>query len=84
MRSLLTKTAAYAALAMAAIIASPAWAQSVKYEFDPSWPKPLPDKWVLGGLGGLCVDAQDHVLILNRQDVLDVDLNAGKMAPKMI
>src|SRR5678815_5589178 len=84
MRSLLTKTAAYAALAMAAMIASPAWAQSVKYEFDPSWPKPLPDKWVLGGLGGLCVDAQDHVLILNRQDVLDVDLNAGKMAPKMI
>ena len=84
MKSLLTKTAAYAALALAAVTASPAWSQSVKYEFDPSWPKPLPDKWVLGGLGGLCVDAQDHVLILNRQDVLDVDLNAGKMAPKMI
>ena len=83
MKSLL-KTASFAVLAIAAITASPAWAQSVKYEIDPSWPKPLPDKWVLGGLGGLCVDAQDHVLILNRQDVLDVDLNAGKTAPKMI
>jgi sugar lactone lactonase YvrE len=83
MKSLL-KTASFAVLAIAAVTASPAWAQSVKYEIDPSWPKPLPDKWVLGGLGGLCVDAQDHVLILNRQDVLDVDLNAGKMAPKMI
>jgi len=84
MKSLLTKTAAYAVLAMVAVTASPVWAQSVKYEADLSWPKPLPDKWVIGGLGGLCVDAQDHVLILNRQDVLDVDLNAGKLAPKMI
>ena len=84
MKSLLMKTAACAALAMAAVTASPAFAQSVKYEVDTSWPKPLPDKWVIGGLGGLCVDAQDHVLILNRQDVLDVDLNAGKVAPNMI
>ena len=54
------------------------------YEADLSWPKPLPNKWVLGGLGGLCIDAQDHVLILNRQDVLEGDLNAGTLAPKMI
>jgi sugar lactone lactonase YvrE len=54
------------------------------YEADPAWPQPLPDQWVLGGLGGLCVDADDHVLILNRQDVLDVDLNAGRLAPPMI
>jgi sugar lactone lactonase YvrE len=80
--------------AMAAVVgaglasASGADAQTMsgtpRYEADLSWPKPLPDKWVLGGLGGLCVDAQDHVLILNRQDVLDVDLNAGRLAPKMI
>src|SRR3989442_15146507 len=47
------------------------------YEADLSWPKPFPDRWVLGGLGGVCVDAQDHVLILNRQDMLEGDLNAG-------
>ena len=57
---------------------------ATKYEADLSWPKPLPDKWVLGGLGGLCVDAQDHVLILNRQDILPGELNAGKLAPPMI
>jgi NHL repeat len=55
-----------------------------KYEVDLSWPKPLPGRWVLGGLGGVCVDRQDHVFILNRQDVLDVDLNAGQMAPLII
>lgn len=55
-----------------------------KYEIDLSWPKSLPDRWVLGGLGGVCVDAQDHVLVLNRQDVLDGDLNAGHLAPALI
>ena len=55
-----------------------------RYEVDLSWPKPLPDRWVLGGLGGVCVDAQDHVFILNRQDVLPGDLNAGHLAPLII
>src|SRR4051812_33013956 len=55
-----------------------------KYEVDATWPKPLPERWVLGGLGGLCVDNRDHVLILNRQDVLDTDLNAGYLAPAII
>ena len=49
-----------------------------------SWPKPLPNRWVLGGLGGLCVDAQDHVFILNRQDVVDGDLNGANLAPMII
>jgi hypothetical protein len=67
--------------------ASPMRAQTAtgpRYEVDPTWPKPFPDRWVIGGLGGLCVDANDHVLILNRQDVLDADLNAGHLAPPMI
>ena len=54
------------------------------YEVDASWPKPLPDRWVLGGLGGVCVDAQDHVVILNRQDILDGELDAGTLAPQII
>ena len=37
-----------------------------------------------GGIGGHCIDADDHVLLLNRQDVLDGDLNAGRLAPLMI
>jgi sugar lactone lactonase YvrE len=54
------------------------------YEVDASWPKPLPDRWVLGGLGGVCVDAQDHVVILNRQDILEGELDAGRLAPSII
>ena len=55
-----------------------------RYEVDASWPKPLPNRWVVGGLGGLCVDNRDHVLILNRQDVIDADLNGGVLAPPII
>jgi sugar lactone lactonase YvrE len=54
------------------------------YEVDLTWPKPFPNRWVTGGLGGLCVDSQDHVLILNRQDVIDADLNGGQLAPPII
>jgi len=55
-----------------------------RYEIAANWPKPLPERWVLGGLGGVCVDARDHVFILNRQDVADGDMNGGRMAPSII
>jgi sugar lactone lactonase YvrE len=57
---------------------------ALRYEADLSWPKPLPNRWALGGLGGVCVDANDHVLVLNRQDVNEGDLNAARLAPPMI
>src|SRR5215831_3978348 len=59
-------------------------AHAPRYEADPYWPKPLPERWVLGGLGGVCVDAQDHVFILNRQDVIEGTLNGGNLAPPFI
>ena len=55
-----------------------------QYQVDTSWPKPLPQRWVLGPVGAACVDAHDHVLVLNRQEVLDVDLDAGEKAPPII
>jgi hypothetical protein len=62
------------------------WAQGIapRYELDATFPQPFPDLWVTGGFGGHCIDAQDHVLLLNRQDVLDGDLNSGHPAPLMI
>ena len=38
-----------------------------KYEVDPFWLK-IPAKWVIGPLGGSCIDAQDHLFILHRQE----------------
>ena len=55
-----------------------------QFEVDPLWPKQLPERWVTGELGGVCVDANDHVFVLNRQDVLEGELNAGHLAPPII
>src|SRR5882724_13599915 len=79
-------------VAGAALATGVVWSASViraqsaapKYEVDSTWPKPFPDRWVIGGLGGVCVDANDHVFVLNRQDVLEGDLNAGHLAPPII
>ena len=65
-------------------VSLPAQARAPRYEVDVSWPKPFPDRWIVGALGGVCVDAQDHVLVLHRQEVVEGDLNAGHLAPPII
>src|SRR5947199_177459 len=48
---------------VAAIVGAPsvqAQTGAPRYEADLTWPKPLPDRWVLGGLGGVCVDAPQN------------------------
>ena len=44
---------------------------SPMYEVDPFWPKPLPNNWLLGAVGGMAVDAQDHVWIIQRPGSLE-------------
>jgi sugar lactone lactonase YvrE len=44
-----------------------------KYEVDPLWAK-LPDNWVVGPLGGACIDARDHVFVLHRQEGLTEEM----------
>ena len=52
------------------------------YVFDPSWPKPLPNKWKIGGITGLAVDRNDDVWVLNRpNDLTDIELHAENTPP---
>ncbi len=66
--------------------AVPAAAQEVpRYELDPLWPKlPLGDRWLTGGLGGMCVGGGDRIFILNRQNVVPADLDGARPAPPVI
>jgi hypothetical protein len=53
-----------------------------RYKFDPDWPKPLPNKWKMGGVTGLAVDKDDNVWVLNRpNDLTDIELHAELTAP---
>ena len=36
------------------------------YEWDPTFPRPLPNNWLLGGVSGVAVDSRDHVWIVHR------------------
>ena len=51
---------------------------SSKFEVDPTWPKPLPDKWVTGQVSGVCVDARDHVFIVNRNNMTDKEAEVAQ------
>lgn len=69
---------------MAVVPGSSRAQQPPRYQVDRSWPKTFPDHWVFGAIGGLCVDAQDHVFILHRQDPPASEFNAGHLAPPVI
>jgi hypothetical protein len=53
-----------------------------KFRFDPTWPKPLPNKWKMGGVTGLAVDKDDNVWVLDRpNDLTDIELEAELNPP---
>jgi DNA-binding beta-propeller fold protein YncE len=45
--------------------------QAPRFEVDPLWPKPLPNKWILGQTIGVAVDARDHIWIIHRAGSLE-------------
>lgn len=52
---------------MLASTARPAGAQQIpKYKVDASWPKELPNNWIMGQVGGMAVDRHDHIWVLQR------------------
>src|ERR1700720_697154 len=53
-----------------------------KYKVDAEWPKPLPNKWKMGGVTGLAVDKDDNVWVLDRpNDLTDIELEAELTPP---
>jgi len=47
---------------------------------DASWPKPLPNNWLLGQIGGLYVDHHDHIWVYNRPRTMTTE-EAGLEGP---
>lgn len=42
-----------------------------RFVVDASWPRPLPNKWRLGQVGGIVTDARDRVWVLHRPGSVD-------------
>ena len=69
--SLIALGAASTVLDRRATAAQSGAVQAPRFEVDPLWPKPLPNKWLLGQTIGVSVDAQDHVWIIHRAGSLE-------------
>src|SRR5262245_57990618 len=39
-------------------------------QYEPGWPKQLPNNWMMGAVGGLAVDHSDHIWIAQRPQSL--------------
>ena len=53
-----------------------------KFKVDPSWPKELPNNWIMGQVGGMAVDRHDHIWVLQRPSLDTVDeLGAAQNPP---
>jgi DNA-binding beta-propeller fold protein YncE len=70
--------------AFGAVCRMQAQGRGPKFMVDPSWPKPLPENWVNGQVSGVCVDAQDNVFIVNRNDMTDKEAEIAQQAPPYI
>jgi hypothetical protein len=44
---------------------------------DPSWPKPLPNNWRIGQVGGIAVDSHDNIWVYHRPRSLESSAAAG-------
>src|SRR4051794_82881 len=75
-------SAALGFLALCIALAAQAPQGAPKFKFDPEWPKPLPNKWKMGGVTGLAVDKDDNVWVLDRpNDLTNIELEAELTPP---
>jgi len=55
-----------------------------QFEVDPTWPKPLPDTWINGQVGGVCVDSHDHIVIVDRRNITDEEMQTNRPADTLM
>src|SRR5215471_15248450 len=71
--------AGVAALAFAFMATAAVAQPAPKFEIDASWPKPLPNNWIFGQIGGIFLDRDDNIWISQRpRTVNDRDKRAER------
>jgi DNA-binding beta-propeller fold protein YncE len=67
--------------ALLAAGALPSRAEGPAFRIDPTWPKGMPNNWILGQVGGLSIDAQDNIWVFQRPRSLTDDEKAAALSP---
>jgi DNA-binding beta-propeller fold protein YncE len=71
------------ALLIAACAAGPATTTAPAFRVDTTWPKPLPNGWILGQVSGIATDADDHIWVLQRPGSLTDDERGATFKPPL-
>ncbi len=70
------------------IFIAAAWSLSAQaepqFEVDPYWPRPLPEGWINGQVGGVCVDSHDHIMIVDRRNITEEETETNVPVPTMV
>jgi hypothetical protein len=51
------------------------------FAVDASWPKPLPNNWIIGQVGGITTDWQGHIWVFQRPRSLTDDEKGAALTP---
>src|SRR6478672_6453354 len=57
--------------------AKPRTVQGPRFEVEMLWPKPMPNRWILGSAVGVAVDSRDHVYVLSIPDYFTARTEIG-------
>ena len=74
-------------IAAAVLIGAPALPRAAHagdiptFAVDASWPKPLPNNWIIGQVGGITVDSQGHIWVIHRPRSLTDDEKGATLTP---
>jgi hypothetical protein len=74
-------------IAAAVLIGAPALPRAAHageiptFAVDAAWPKPLPNNWILGQVGGITVDSQGHIWVIHRPRSLTDDEKGATLTP---
>ncbi|HSG66896.1 MAG TPA: hypothetical protein VLD39_17950, partial [Gammaproteobacteria bacterium] len=55
-----------------------------RFEIDPTWPQPLPDRWIFAQIGGVCVDSHDHIAIVDRRNITEEEEQTNVPVPTFV
>lgn len=70
------------ALSTVLVPQAPAMAAEVPtFAVDASWPKQLPNNWIIGQIGGITVDWQGHIWVIHRPRSLTEGEKAASLTP---
>jgi DNA-binding beta-propeller fold protein YncE len=53
------------------------------FRVDATWPKPLPNGWILGAVAGIAADSDDHIWVLQRPGTLTDDERGATLKPPL-